>query len=133
MNEKEIIEILKDFTENENTAYCYDWQGFDYKTILPTIKGLLDLYQQEKEKNKELELKNIEIKQKQIIDKNSIPQQDNFYDYYNFISKDKIKEKIELLKYILKAKEKDGNIYKQISIEYLKGAIQQLEELLKEE
>lgn len=51
----------------------------------------------------------------------------------NFISKDKIKEKLELLKDILKAKEKDGNIYKQIPIEYLKGAIEQLEELMKGE
>jgi hypothetical protein len=50
----------------------------------------------------------------------------------NYI-KDKIKEKLELLKDILKAKEKDGNIYKQISIEYLKGAIEQLEELLEDE
>lgn len=50
----------------------------------------------------------------------------------NYISKDKIKEKLELLKDILKAKEKDGNIYKQIPIEYLKGAIEQLEELLEE-
>lgn len=49
-----------------------------------------------------------------------------------YIHKDKIKEKIELLKDILKAKEKDGNIYKQIPIEYLKGAIEQLEELLEE-
>lgn len=70
---------------------------------------------QEKEKNKEL-LK--EYNKKLQI------------DWEDAISKDKIKEKLELLKDILKAKEKDGNIYKQIPIEYLKGAIEQLEELL---
>lgn len=45
-----------------------------------------------------------------------------------FINKDKIKEEIELLKDIKKA-----NCYKQITTEdYLKGAIEQLEELLGE-
>ena len=54
MDEEKIIEILKDFTENEDTVYCYDWHGFDYEVILPAIQGLLDLYNKEKEKNKEL-------------------------------------------------------------------------------
>ncbi len=34
-------EILEDFVNNENTYYCYDWQGFDYETILPCIEQLL--------------------------------------------------------------------------------------------
>jgi len=34
-------EILEDFVNNENTEYCYDWQGFDYETILPCIEKLL--------------------------------------------------------------------------------------------
>ena len=45
----------------------------------------------------ELNLENIELKQSKIVDKNSIPNQDNFYDCYNFIHKDKIKAKIEEL------------------------------------
>lgn len=43
----------------------------------------------------ELNLENIELKQSKIVDKNSIPNQDNFYECYNFVSKDKIKAKIE--------------------------------------
>ena len=34
-------EILEDFVNNENTEYCYDWQGFNYETILPCIEKLL--------------------------------------------------------------------------------------------
>ena len=34
-------EILEDFINNENTEYCYDWQSFDYETILPCIEQLL--------------------------------------------------------------------------------------------
>lgn len=41
--EKKAIEILKDFSENEDTKYCYDWQGFDYETILSAIECLLNL------------------------------------------------------------------------------------------
>ncbi len=34
-------EILEDFVNNEDTDYCYDWQGFNYRTILPCIEQLL--------------------------------------------------------------------------------------------
>lgn len=34
-------EILEDFVNNENTEYCYDWQGFNYEIILPCIEQLL--------------------------------------------------------------------------------------------
>lgn len=34
-------EILEDFVNNENTNYCYDWQGFNYEIILPCIEQLL--------------------------------------------------------------------------------------------
>ena len=81
--------------------------------------------EQEKEKNKELE-----EKCKEVV---CVPEGVCFVAVpKNMISKEKIREKLELLKDILKAKEKDGNIYKQIPIEYLKGAIEQLEELLEE-
>lgn len=34
-------EILEDFVNNEDTIYCYDWQGFNHKIILPCIEQLL--------------------------------------------------------------------------------------------
>lgn len=67
------------------------------------IKDLLEI----------LELENIELKQKQIINKNFIPQQDNFYDYYNYIHKNKIKEKIdELICKERTSKLEMGNLYR---------------------
>lgn len=41
--EKKAIDILKDFAENEDTEYCYDWDGFDHTTILSAIRLLLSL------------------------------------------------------------------------------------------
>lgn len=38
---KEELFILDDFIHNDNTQYCYDWQGFDYETILPLIDKLM--------------------------------------------------------------------------------------------
>lgn len=94
------------------------------------IQDISRQLRQEKEKNKDLEEKlKIAVA---ILTKGTYPKEnegDNDFDK-QFIAVDKIKEKLELLKDILKAKEKDGNIYKQIPIEYLKGAIEQLEELL---
>lgn len=123
--EKHLIDILnivdeRDFNKNLTTErYRAD--------VVKAINLLKDLYNQEKEDNKELEKdnKNLNI----LLD---AKYKDVTYMLLNYISKEKIREKLELLKDILKAKEKDGNIYKQIPIEYLKGAIEQLEELLED-
>ena len=67
----------------------------DYRKSYLTLTNLIEKQQKEIE---ELNLENIELKQSKIVDKNSIPNQDNFYDYYNFIHKNKIKAKIEEVK-----------------------------------
>lgn len=36
MTEEE-LNILKDFANNDNSFYIYDFQSFDYETILPLI------------------------------------------------------------------------------------------------
>ena len=59
---------------------------------LNSLKKIEQQYKEEKEKNKKLEIENFNIKQQKIIDKKSLPHQENFYDYYNYIHKDKIKE-----------------------------------------
>ena len=38
--------ILKDFTENEQTRFCYDWDGLDYERVLPAITNILKENQQ---------------------------------------------------------------------------------------
>lgn len=45
--------------------------------------------------NKELKEENFNLKQQKIIDKCSMPSQDNFYDYYNYIPKSKVEEEID--------------------------------------
>ena len=61
------------------------------------LKKVIDKQQKEIE---ELNLQNIELKQQKIIDNCSIPTQKNFNEYYNYISKDKIREKIKELEQI---------------------------------
>lgn len=97
MNEKEIIDELKVFGEQEK-KYKYG------KVIL----GLLDLYQKEKEKNKELEERNtdlllkLEMKKVLFIRKDKVTKKLLSELYIrkdelekDYISKDKIKAKIE--------------------------------------
>lgn len=76
LSEEEIIKTI------ENILLHAETQLLDYEAL--AIQGLLDLYQKEKEKNKLL----IEGKFREVADKNS-------YIKDNYISKDKIKEKIE--------------------------------------
>ena len=107
MSEEEILEWVNSIISNlymnistqSNVGHTFNNNDF-YR--VKALQCLLDLYKQEKEKNdklqkeiEELNIENINLKRKQIIDKSSIPNQENFYDYYNFISKDKIKELVE--------------------------------------
>ncbi len=51
MSEEEIIKVLEDRLENSNQYVLYhSWVGTQ---CFEAIRGLLDLYQKEKEKNKE--------------------------------------------------------------------------------
>ena len=100
---KEAIERLEYF-EPEDLIECAM-----YRNCLEKVQGLLDLYN--KEKNRLL----IEGKFREIADKNS-------YIKDNYISKDKIKEKIEFYKRYGKIKNSDEYV---MSVE-----IEILEELL---
>ena len=83
MNEEEIIKRLKNIIETNKSFLDCDIQ--ENNNIYKDIQGLLDLYQQEKEKNKLL----IDGKFREVADKNS-------YIKDNYISKDKIKELREI-------------------------------------
>ena len=86
MNEEEIIEYIKDEIENETDTYHWFDDMPENKTrkqleeSINAHQGLLDLYQKEKEKNKELEA-NYDKLSRHFVN--------------NHISKDKIKAKIE--------------------------------------
>lgn len=128
-NEDEIIKYANDIinaTFIEATLQDKDGniieQGLVNKDV---IKGLLDLYQKEKEKNASLQ-KEIE-KYKKVIDNRDFTWKQKYeetFEYVNkeFISKDKIREKIKEYKGL---KEIDKMAYEE--------QIKPLQELLEEE
>lgn len=98
MSEEEIKDIIKDFLELRE-IHSTDGLRKSYLSIYKeAIQGLLDLYNKEKEKNEELKMKLLEkdfhidgLKEDRRIAIEEIQEQ-------YFISKDKIKEKIEEIK-----------------------------------
>lgn len=108
MSEEEIIDIVKEIKSHQVAFY----EPKEHKQILKNyftkeqsdaIQGLLDLYQAEKEKNEELEMRLLEkdlyidgLKEDRRIAIEEIQE-----EYY--ISKDKIKEKIEEYEEILQS------------------------------
>ena len=66
--DKEEIEILYDFANNDNTEYCWDWQGFDWGTICPLIDKMIKENQELKDRISEVKWKPIEEYQKPKYD-----------------------------------------------------------------
>ena len=60
---KEEIDILYSFANDENCRYVYDWQGFNYEEICPLIDKLI----KENQKYKEVFNKAIEIISKEFL------------------------------------------------------------------
>ena len=89
--EKQAIERLNkryDFFK-ENPLATNVWLTLD----IHNLRIVLNLIEKQSKEIEELNLENIELKKSKIIDKNSIPNQDNFYDCYNYISKEESKQK----------------------------------------
>lgn len=65
MNEeiKEILSMLKDFANNENSWYVNDCQGYTYEKINPAINKLLDYITTLQEENLDLAKENEQEKQ----------------------------------------------------------------------
>lgn len=86
--EKKAIEYMKEFQK--------DLYGASIKNLMASyLDTIFNLINKQQEEIEELNLQNIELKQQKIIDNCSIPTQKNFNEYYNYISKDKIREKIK--------------------------------------
>lgn len=116
MSEEEIIET---FISIINSIYLQGYVKDTDGKISNNLKSVLDLYQKEKEKNKLL----INSKFREVADKNS-------YVKDNYISKDRIKAKIEeILEYGRNLSEEE----RQKQTEFLQGKLKLCEELLEEE
>lgn len=57
MSEEEIIKILEEFNKIKINSYAMQFVNIPYPKLQDALQGLLDLYQKEKEKNKEYENK----------------------------------------------------------------------------
>ena len=64
---KEEIDILYSFANDEDCRYVYDWQGFNYEEICPLIDKLI----KESKKQKEVIDKAIEYIEKDYYSKNT--------------------------------------------------------------
>jgi hypothetical protein len=132
--EKKAIDILKDFTENEDTKYCYDWQGFDYETILSAIECLLNLIEKQQRIMKSQE--KIIMEQEKEIDNYKKQEFGNLFNG-KYISKDKIRDKIDeyrqLRKYIIKSSKELELLIKNIpDFERIDFCIGMLEDLIED-
>ena len=149
LSEEEIIETIEEI-KNSKTLY---WYGEDRTLSIylsgkqaDAIEGLLDLYNKEKEKNKDLMQDNIDLinlykrTAKHLVDIGKEEMADYFYAQigecptigtmdiirkYDFVSKDKIRNKIQELEDI---KLCGSNIHKTI----IEDEIKLLQELLEE-
>lgn len=127
MNEEEIIKFIKDeIRDCKNIENLYpnkdniEWKEVEeYQNVL---QGLLDLYKQEKEKNKELE-KHYKHEQEYINGEVFSAKQMHLIDE-DYISKDKIKERMEQTKKVYDEEMKPymievGNGEKVLNVTYL--------------
>lgn len=104
-------EILYGFANDEDCAYCYDWDAFDYKKILPLINKLL-------EENQSLI---------QVLHFNEMFTEEVINMYY--IRKNKIRERIKELENCI-----DNFTYRNLTDKDIRGAvIRELKSILKEE
>lgn len=115
LSEEEIIKECEDLANNEYHELGDCW---DEEYSKEAICGLLDLYKKEKEKNQGLQIFVDDIKEGVYIDTPEFEE--------NYISKDKIREKLKI------RKEEKAECTDSIEAKYLLREIYILEELLGE-
>ncbi len=91
--EMKAIEDLKDMIEKSKDLMEEEFYKLATIHNIQAVATVLNLIEKQSKEIEELNLENIELKQSKIIDKNSIPNQNNFYDCYNYISKEESKQK----------------------------------------
>ena len=88
--DKEEIDILYSFANDEDCRYVYDWQGFNYEEICPLIDKLI----KENKKYKEIINKATEY----IKERFYFNEETGEYSLLHTIDKDNIKELLDILK-----------------------------------
>ena len=97
MNEEEekIIKSLKAKIEFFGKNY-YKFIGSQvFNDLRKETKVALNLIEKLKKENEELKYENLNLKEERMIDNSSCKPLNNFYDYYDCIPKDKIRERID--------------------------------------
>ena len=149
MNEEELRELAKEeiskaIMNNLDSTLIFTYikrleeENRQLEFDCKQAEELKHLFMKERDKlqkeNEKLNIENINLKRNQIIDKSSIPNQENFYDYYNFVSKDKIRDKLAHLEATLEGYyEAELEVNNTHETKILEEWKQWLEELLKEE
>lgn len=118
MSEEEIIDTLTNPQKYDLIEIIrkFKREGIENFVITKseTLKGLLDLYNKEKEKNKELEKTILEfVNDRERILKTPV------------ISKDKIKDKVEYIRFMVDDDNKSSEIVKEVNL-YLDLFLQEL-------
>lgn len=137
MSEEEIIKILKEINVVDffNTYTDNTTDFSEPRKYCDAIEGILDLYNKEKEKNKELEEKLQQYKKiEEIV--NTITDDDIRNAIKNaekdYILKSKVKEKIDFLKEVLAFAETGRDEKATIQANLLKNIIIEMEKLLED-
>ena len=123
MSKEEIIEIIKDYIDNGMTDKTVKMDTIIY--LNEAIKGLYDLYFEEKEKNKKI--KNPRL---YVVGRRTGKEASQKIIVKEYISIEKIKEKIEELENEYKQLEETSDF---IIADTIQPKIQVLQELLEEE
>ena len=81
------IEILKDFINGKTEIDKLEKYKGGYKLGFFYTKDLQNAIKNLIKENEDLNNENINLKEEKIIDKNKVPEQNNFYDYFTHMPK----------------------------------------------
>ena len=110
LNEEEILDKLRKMLYHTQRANECGLSNNDFKEDIEALEGILDLYNKEKEKNKELE-----EKRKTTMEVIGA----------NYIHKDKIKDTVEYIRFMVDDDNKSSEIVKEVNL-YLDLFLQEL-------
>lgn len=90
IEEKAYKDIRRELTDKDRREYMSNWFAKDLDIIMDLLDNLLL-------ENQDLKIKNLDLVQEKIIEKNSLDELPNFFDYYDIASVNIIKNKLKEL------------------------------------